>query len=74
MLDTEPIREFWSASQKINCLEFLPTAVYCYAGTKLLKASCVRADDGTMVSNHYCGGEKPGDETLECNTKKCPAR
>lgn len=58
----------------MNCLYFSLTVVFYNTGTELLKATCVRADDGSMVSDHYCRGERPGDETLECNTQRCPAR
>ena len=68
------ITKFCSASQEVNYSYFSLTVVCYFTGTELLKAACVRADDGSLVSDHYCGGERPGDETLECNTQKCPAR
>ena len=38
------------------------------------KGTCVRNDDESMVSDHFCGGERPRDETVVCNTHECPAR
>ena len=49
--------------------EYFPTV-----GTEFVKATCVRADDESMVSDHFCGGERPSDETIKCNTYECPAR
>lgn len=39
-----------------------------------MKGACVRNDDESMVSDHFCGGERPRDETVICNTHECPAR
>lgn len=49
---------------------------YClsHVGTVLIKGTCVRNDDESMVSDHFCGGERPRDETVICNTHECPAR
>ena len=49
---------------------------YCLSnvGTVLIKSTCVRNDDESMVSDHFCGGERPRDETVICNTHECPAR
>lgn len=66
-LEHDKVNFKW-AKRSLGCSES------CGGGTELLKATCVRADDGSMVSDHYCGGERPGDETLECNTQKCLAR
>lgn len=48
--------------------------VFLYVGTELVKSTCVRGDDESMVSDHFCEGERPGDETIVCNTHECPAR
>ncbi|XP_068695608.1 A disintegrin and metalloproteinase with thrombospondin motifs 6-like [Montipora foliosa] len=46
----------------------------CGGGIELIKSICVREDDESMVSDHFCTGRRPDDETIECNTKECPAR
>jgi len=46
----------------------------CGGGTELIKATCVRADDESMVSDHFCEGERPEDKAIVCNTHRCPAR
>ena len=74
--EIRPVGEFCKASacHLLNYSYFKVTIVFHNTGTKLLRSTCVRADDGSMVSDHYCDGERPGDETLECNTQKCLAR
>lgn len=43
-------------------------------GVELIKSACVRVDDESLVSDHFCEGRRPVDETIKCNTHKCPAR
>ncbi|XP_074606449.1 A disintegrin and metalloproteinase with thrombospondin motifs 6-like [Acropora palmata] len=46
----------------------------CGGGVELIKSVCVRVDDESLVSDHFCEGRRPGDETIKCNTHECPAR
>lgn len=46
----------------------------CGGGIEVRRSTCARADDGSIVSDHYCKGEKPDEENSECNIRKCPAR
>ena len=45
-----------------------------FTGVELIKSVCVRVDDESLVSDHFCEGRRPGDETIKCNTHECPAR
>lgn len=43
-------------------------------GIEVCRLICVCVDDGFIVSDYYCKGEKFDEENFECNIWKCLVR